>query len=175
MDLLQSPGRFFLPIFILAVFAYVRLNGIEPPVEGLGDHVTALWFIFGASATYLGFIKTNNMWWFLASILLLLLATDEVFMVHESISNYFFISELWIFGIYALALVSLILFGPLSALEGWSFRFFMAFVLMSVCSVTLDQFVVEGTFGNIGIEQQLENIAALSLCFSFTNIYLKEI
>ena len=46
-----------LPIVIYGVLFALRIQGIQPPSEtGMGDFITAVYFIFGASVAYLMYI-----------------------------------------------------------------------------------------------------------------------
>lgn len=179
-----------LPVIIYGVFFVIRLMGLQPKTEtGMGDFITALFFIYGASVVYLTFFlkcmnvfpenrSGENWWWFSVSFFLMYLAYDEIFMIHENIGRLIVIREVYIFLFYALILILLIYFYRQKVTP--SFRFFLVcFICLSGIAVISDTFLGEGLiniFGReIDFEQLAESLSALCLASAFTSATINEL
>ncbi len=178
-----------LPLIIYSAYFYIRLNGIQlTPEAGMGEFITALYLIFGASVCYFvfairqvwpsAFTAQGNVWWWASATFLTFLAFDEIFMIHENLSASLAIKEIYIFLSYAALLVLLVYFRR-SSMRGLSIIFFLLFVGFSGVSVVADALFVEGVvtvFGReISYEQQAESVAVLSLSCMFACIASAEL
>ena len=176
-NLNRAPGALTLPLIILAIYALVRVSGFEPQQEGLGDHVTALFLIFGASTAYLGFLDSRRMWWWFSSILLLTLAADEVFMLHESFECAYGLSEMYVFATYLLSLSALLVWNA-SITLGFSGKLLVAAMTLFGLAVLSDQMLNEAVLEVAGfpvdVEQLLECFGALSLSSAFASHLLDD-
>lgn len=176
---------FSFPIIIYLIFFAVRVNGIQPEVEGeLGDFITASNFMFGGFVAYFVFIllssthfKTANpgaIWWWFMSYLLLLLAVDEIFMIHEYIGHQLEIKDTFILLFYAGLLGILLLFDLKNTFQKDTFGMLLLFAIFSVISLVSDYLYNEGVMEIMGkeisYEQFAESIGALCLSAAITTI-----
>lgn len=179
---------FSFPIIIYFVFFIVRVNGYQPAVEGeLGDFITAFNFMFGGFVAYLVFIiisltslRTKNsgaIWWWLMSFLLILLAVDELFMIHEFVGHHFQIKDTFVLLFYAAMLAILLLFDLKNTFKKETFLFLALFAIFSVISLVSDYLFNEGVmslFGReISYEQLAESLGALCLSAAIVTIILR--
>ena len=181
---------FSLPIFLYGVFIALRVSDIQPPMEGeLGDFITALNFIFGASSAYLvfiittceGFSKNNwlSLWWWLMCALLLLLALDELFMIHETIGKNLGINDTLVLLSYGLLLGLLLLFRLKEIIKKETLIFLFAFAAFSLISQASDYFYGEGLIfvmgRDVSYEQFAESFGALSLTAAVVTIAVRQL
>lgn len=177
------------PIIIYSIFFAIRLNGLQPPAEAeMGDFITAMYFIFGASISYfifvlrclnyLPFSTKQKTWWWLLSCLLLLLAFDEIFMIHENISGALGIKEIIVFMAYGSMLCLLLLWNRHKITKNFLF-FFIPFVFLSGIAVIADTLFGEGLINILGkeidYEQLAESWAALALSCGFLAMAINEL
>ena len=181
---------FSLPTIIYIVFFSIRIQGIQPPAEtGMGDFITAIFFIFGASVTYLiyvikcvWFFPPSGQWeswyWMLVSYFLVFLSYDEIFMIHETLSATLNVSEASIFIIYGLILIALLVSNR-PKISRTFFFFLLCFIFFGSVAVISDTFYGEGVitiFGKrIDYEQLAESMGALSLSCAFTSAVVREL
>lgn len=167
-----------LPIVIYGIYFFLRVNGIQPESESeIGDFITAINFLFGASVAYFVFIFASNsnvnngqkaIWWWLMSLLLLLLATDEIFMIHETIGYYFQIHDTYVLLFYGFSLGLLLLFDTKNTLKRPTIIFLGIFFFFSVVALGADYFFNEGVISGYGLEVSYEQLAESfgALCLS---------
>jgi len=190
----RSLGFYFQLLFpviiIYGAFFVIRVLGFQPPAEAeMGDFITALFFIFGASISYFIFILSllanspkyingNKCKWSLASYLLILLAYDEIFMIHENISRYFQMSDIFVFAFYGLMLAAVIYLYR-SQMTDFFKLFLILFIFLAAVSVLSDSIMGEGyirLFGlDIDFEQLAESLGALALSSAFVSLALNEL
>lgn len=177
------------PIIIYSIFFVIRLSGFQPPAEAeMGDFITAMYFIFGASISYFIFVTQclnylssstkQRMWWWLLSCFLLLLAFDEIFMIHENISRVLGINEVVVFLVYGTMLCLLLLWNRHKITKNFLF-FFIPFVFLSGIAVIADTLFSEGLINILGkeidYEQLAESLSALALSSGFLAMAINEI
>ncbi|MEW6997253.1 hypothetical protein AADZ86_06090 [Colwelliaceae bacterium BS250] len=155
----------------------------------LGDFITALNFLFGSFVAYLIFImctlKLKNkplnkpLWWWSMSLLLALLAFDELYMIHEYLGDQIRIQDTLILLFYAGLLGVLLLFNLKETFTKNTFSFLVVFAICSILSQGADFLYNEGTvvlFGRvISYEQFLESFGALFLSCAVVTIALREL
>ncbi|PKK82011.1 MAG: hypothetical protein CVT49_15910 [candidate division Zixibacteria bacterium HGW-Zixibacteria-1] len=178
-----------LPAIMYIVFFSIRILKIQPtPEAGMGDFITAVNFIFGASITYLMFVvrwlkllpsngSEEKWWWLLVSLFLLFLAYDEIYMVHENLGSIFHLRDVYIFLTYGAILLFLVYLHrhKMTSIFG---IFLGGFILLAGVSVVSDTFLGEGfiyIFGReIDYEQLAESLGALSLSCAFVSSAVNE-
>ena len=171
-------------IIIYGIFITVRLAGMQPASEpGMGDFITAVYFIFGASVVYMMFFfrclglirasRLNELWCYSVCAFLMFLAYDETFMIHENLSRVFHIREVIIFMTYGAVLMILVYCGRKNLTHA-SLWFLIGFIALAGIAVISDTFFGEGIVilfdREIDFEQLAESIAALSLSSVFVSI-----
>lgn len=176
-------------IVIYGAFLTIRLMGYQPPTEsGLGDFITALFFLFGASVAYFVFllhslgelppIKPSGRWWYFSGAFLSLLAFDEIFMIHEYVCWWLEIRDIYLFMIYGMVLSSLI-FIVRHQLTRIHYCLLAAFVILAGTAVISDTVMGEGmiTILNrpIGFEQIAESFSAFSLASAFVALGVRQL
>ena len=176
-------------IVIYGAFFTIRFLGYQPPNEsGLGDFITALFFIFGASVAYFIFILHNQgdlrsripsgRWWYMVGAFLMLLAFDEIFMIHEYVCWWLGIRDLYLFMVYGLILMSLI-FVVRKILTRTEILLLAAFVVLSGIAVISDTVMGEGmiTVFNraIDFEQLAESFSAFFLASTFVALGVRQL
>lgn len=181
---------FSFPIILYTLFIIIRIKGFQPAMESeLGDFITALNFLFGSFVAYFIFIictlnlkgKPLNkpLWWWLMSLLLALLAFDELYMIHEYLGSQMEIKDTLIFLFYAGLLGVLLLFSLKETFTKNTFSLLVLFTICAVLSQVADFLYNEGTvvlFGRvISYEQFLESFGALFLSGAVVTIALREL
>lgn len=177
------------PAVLYCVFFAIRLGGYQPEAEaGLGDFLTALFFIAGAAICYFvfaayaqGLVQKNQsgvLWWWLSAALLLLLAFDEIYMIHENLSGALEIREQYIFLLYAAMLGALLWTNRGRALKRAPIFFFFLFAVFAGISVVADALFHEGVIHAFGreldYEQLTESVSAIFLSCGFASMALVE-
>jgi len=181
---------FSMPIIAYLLFVYLRLLGVQPEAEGeMGDMLTAINFLFGAFVAYLVFImftlkqeecsERKVYWWWFMSLLLITLALDELFMIHELLGEYLQIKDTFIFLGYGAMLGVLLLFKLKDTLTKSTFSYLLLFTVFTVISQGADYLFNEGlvTIFNkeISYEQFFESFGALCLSSAVATIALRYI
>ena len=165
---------FSFPLIIYTLFFFIRLNGGQPATEGqMGDLITACDFLFGAFVAYFIFVLISRSqeegglrWWGMSG-LLLLLAIDEVFMVHEYLGAYLGIKDRFILLFYG-GLLGLLLLCDLKAIfQRDTFFYLLLFSAFSVLALVSDYLFNEGVMvvmgRDISYEQFSETFGAMFL------------
>lgn len=182
-------GKLFsIPIIAYLLFIIFRLLGVQPEVEGeMGDMLTAINFLFGAFVSYFVFVILslqqgkhsirNSYWWWFMSLLLITLALDELFMIHELLGEYLEIPDTLIFLGYGAILGVLLLLKLKDTLTKSTFIYLLFFSVFTVISQGSDYLFNEGlvTIFNreISYEQFFESFGALCLSSAITSIALR--
>mgnify|MGYP006152623311 CR=1 FL=1 len=175
---------FSFPILIYIVFFSIRFSGYQVAIEGeLGDFITALIFLTGAVVAYFVFIymlvnvERNNkemFWWYGMSFLLVFIAFDELFMIHETIGYKFNINDTVVLLSYGIFLGLLLLINLRATLQRTTFIFLSLFAVFAVISQGADYLYNEGIVQiagrEVSYEQLLESFGALFLAAAVINI-----
>lgn len=169
---------FFLPFILYLALFVIRVNGYSPPVDaGFGDFIIIINFLFGAFIAYFVWVtgslkivsfekKTELLFWLLASLLLTLLAFDEMFAIHENLKIRFGVPEKATFVGYGVALVAILALN-IRNVSRYSIFFFGVFVVLGLAAVLFDgktyydQLHIGGR--EIDLEQFTETFSALSI------------
>lgn len=183
--IIQGLKVFSLPIILFSTFVLFRLLGLQPSMEGeLGDFLTSVNFMLGSFFSYLVFIlivkngsimrKPSGSWWWCMSMLLALLAFDELFMIHEYLGELFNIKDTLILLFYGGLLGVLLLLNTQEVFKKNTFVSLTLFAVFSIISQGADYFLNEGLVTVAGIqvsyEQLSESLGALCLTVAITTI-----
>lgn len=176
-------------IIIYGVFFTFRLMGLQPPTEAsMGDFICAVYFIFGASVAYLMFVmkalgflraeKPTDNWWLGLFYLLLYLAYDEIFMIHEWICFWLNMRDIYLFMLYGAFLGGLV-FSIRRIISKPIYYMLGIFVFLGAVAVLSDTFLGEGEitlFGRVfDFEQLAESLGALTLGVAFLTLAINEL
>ena len=176
-------------IVIFGAYFIIRVLQIQPITEaGLGDFITSVFFLAGASAAYFVYILKSlgkvpastpgPFWWLTAGYFLMFLAFDEIFAIHEWISLWLAIRDIWLFLLYASILVWLI-YTIRQKLSRFSLAMVAAFVVFAGISVVSDALMGEGMISIFGravdFEQIAESLAAFALATAFISLGIREL
>ena len=172
------PRRLALPLLVYVAFFIVRVAGVQPGTDaGLGDFITALNLVFGGSVAYFTYIlgdlgvvampgRRERAFWFFTSVMLVFLAFDEVFMIHEGLGSLVGVSDAFPLAAYGAVLMA-ILWLHLPNFSPLSYVFLAGLVVLGTVSVAADWLVGEGLVRVLGreidYEQLCESFGALSL------------
>ena len=180
---------FSFSIVLYLIFLIARFQGLQPAMEGeLGDFITALNFLFGSFVAYFMFVLNpkkdsrylkNSLWWWLVSLLLITLAMDELFMLHEQVGVALGLKDTFVFLAYGAILGILLLLRVQEVFVKDTFIFLAIFAILSITSQLADYLYNEGTFmilgRDISYEQLLESFGALSLSCAITSMALRQL
>ncbi len=181
---------FSLPIILYVVLITVRMQGLQPLMEGkLGDFITALNFLFGSFVSYFVFVfyvlntkvlsKTKVLWWWMMCILLAVIAFDELFMIHENIGYFFDNSGSLVFAFYGIFLGVLLVFDLNATFEKDTLIFLILFSFFAILSQGADYFYGEGLVvimgRDISYEQFAESFGALCLSCAIVTIAIRQL
>lgn len=176
-------------IVIYGAFFIIRIMGIQPLTEsGMGEFITASFFLFGASVSFfvyflhcLGKVPaavTPPAWWLISGYFLMFLAFDEIFMIHEWICYWLEIRDIYIFLLYGFVLLSLIYFMR-RRLARLSLALFAAFIFFAGIAVVSDTLFGEGmiTIFNraLDYEQIAESFGAFFLAAAFASVGVSDL
>ncbi|MCP4568851.1 MAG: hypothetical protein GY841_14835 [FCB group bacterium] len=176
-------------IVIYGIFFALRLGGLQPPSEAsMGDFISAIYFIFGASVAYLLFVmkamgflqqrKPTGYWWLGLFYLLLYLAYDEIFMIHEWVCYWLGMRDIYLFMLYG-AFLSWLVFVIRRIISKPVYILLAGFVFLAAVAVLSDTFLGEGEitlFGRVfDFEQLSESLSALSLAIAFLTMAINEL
>jgi len=188
-NLLKTIKMFSLPLIFYILLITIRILGYQPAMEGeLGDFITAVNFLIGAFISYFVFIiivlgyETSSKraaWWLSISLLMCLLAFDELFMIHEIIGAQFKIKDTFILLFYGGLLGILLILNLKETFKKDTFICLVIFAIMSIISQVSDYLYNEGIIvlmgREISYEQFLESFGALSLSCALVTFALREI
>ncbi|MGS2721751.1 hypothetical protein [Paraglaciecola aestuariivivens] len=190
LNIARLAKLFSLPFVFYALFIAIRISGAQPTMESeLGDFITSIYFLFGAFVSYFIYvlkieapqiIKQNQaMWWWLMCLLLVVLALDELYMIHEFLGEQLKIKDTFIFLFYALLLGLLLLCRLADTFTKNTFVFLILFTICTVLSQLADFLYNEGTVvlfnRDISYEQFLESFGALFLSCAVATIAIREV
>ena len=151
---------------------------VQPDQEtGMSEFMSTVFLWSGATVCYfmMGIygvfrIKGQYLKWCAASCLLVLLALDESFMIHEKLSAGLNIKENYVFAVYGVLLIGVLFLFRRSTWQFW--LAFSGFVLFCGISQTADSLYGEGLITiasrEIDYEQIFEVIGVLCLSFAFS-------
>ena len=189
-NLMKTFKVFSLPIILFSIFVIFRLLGLQPTMEGeLGDFLTSVNFLLGSFFAYFIFIlislsrhenvKPSSAWWWFVSMLLALLAFDELFMIHEFLGEFFNIKDTLILLFYGGLLGLLLLLNTQEVFKKDTFISLSLFACFSIISQGADYFLNEGllTVGSLQIsyEQLAESLGALCLTIAISTIGVRSV
>lgn len=176
------------PLMVLPVACYatLRLLYIQPRTEGgMSDCLTSWYFICTAAVCYFTGVlrgmtgRMGDYWrWALPALLMVLLAADESFMIHENLTDQFGIPELTVYGTYGLILLAVLVLFRRSRPDFWVF-IALFFVLCGTSqlndSTTGREGMVTVAGRGIDYEQILEMFGAMALVCAFGSAAAKEL